>query len=263
MPFPSARNGWRFATSTIALVMLATGCTASASVAPTLLQLETTRAAFHREGCDGGYGGAEPDLMAWDPGSRARLGALQSEGIVAVRYRRSGCDVELELLNCIARGTYTFRPHWARDTKVMRSQRDLMTALPLGAATLGGRIAGGRALLAESVMAGVVSIPAATVISRRDLHGPDCAKADHVVASIAIGGFTVAAGGDEVLSGGGALFGAGVTGSGQRISERIAEEGDAAACARARQSRSLESGCDVALKVALMPVVRDTDDALR
>ncbi|MBK6461049.1 MAG: SUMF1/EgtB/PvdO family nonheme iron enzyme [Myxococcales bacterium] len=42
-----------------------------------------------------------PDLMAWDPASRANLGRLRQRGVVAVRYESRGCDVKLELLpNC-------------------------------------------------------------------------------------------------------------------------------------------------------------------
>jgi len=41
----------------------------------------------------------EPDLMAWDPGSRANLSRLRHQGVVAVRYEAKGCNVELELLS--------------------------------------------------------------------------------------------------------------------------------------------------------------------
>jgi len=71
--------------------------------------------------------------MGWDPGSRANLAMLQTQGVVAVRYKAQGCNVELEVLsNCIGTtGKYAYVSYSATDTKIAHNNQELYADLPI------------------------------------------------------------------------------------------------------------------------------------
>src|SRR5687767_8284935 len=146
---PSLRPS--LALSLLALAGVACGGSATS---PGLLDPPTTGQAFGSEGCSAVRPPTEPDLMGWDSGSRANLKAMREQGVVAVRYRSVGCNVELEVLNCTGDGAYEFSAYSATDTKVSKSTRDLYADLPIGAARLGSKVGGGRAVRTDYMLTG-------------------------------------------------------------------------------------------------------------
>lgn len=191
--------------------------------------------------------------MAWDSGSRANLKALHEQGVVAVRYRAEGCNVELEVLDCVGEGQYELSPYSASETKIARTAQELYAELPIGAARLGGRVGGGRALRTDYMLVGVLRIPVMKSFPAEKLKG-SCARATHVVGKIYVGGFAMASGQSERLGTAATFFGAGVEGSSDRSAERLAKEGNASACEKAQQEGTLETGCSVPLRVGLVPI---------
>lgn len=198
---------------------------------------------------------SEPDLMAWDPGSRMSLNALADQGVVAVRYSANGCDVELEVLaNCIGEGEYQYKPYSSTDTKVAKSAQDLYAQLPLGASRLVGKLQGDRALRTDYVLVGMATLPAGAVYPYSALKGPDCARATHVVSRVYLGGFAMAAGEAQTLQAGASVFGAGAGASRTSSNERLATEGDPAQCDRARTTGERQPLCNVPLRIGLQPL---------
>ncbi len=98
------------------------------------LKPATAGEAFEGVQCSAVRPQTEPDLMAWDPGSRSNLDRLRRKGVVAVRYQARGCNVELELLlNCIGTtGKYEFSPYSANEHKVAHNASELFAQLPRG-----------------------------------------------------------------------------------------------------------------------------------
>ncbi|HRG95555.1 MAG TPA: hypothetical protein PLR99_04840 [Polyangiaceae bacterium] len=150
--------------STVGLVLgfagLGPACTPP-NVVGEPLKAPTTGEAFVGVQCSAVRPQTEPDLMAWDPGSRSNLNRLRREGVVAVRYEARGCNVELELLsNCIAKGAaYTFSPYSANEHKVARNANELFAQLPVGAARLSGSLKGDRVLRTDYMLRGNTRCP--------------------------------------------------------------------------------------------------------
>lgn len=218
----------------------------------------TTGEAFGGVQCSSVRPQTEPDLMAWDAGSRATLKSIKAQGVVVVRYEAKGCDVSLHVLpNCKAKGKYVFEPYSAKETKLARSANELFAELPVGAAKLSGKLRGTRAIRTDYMMAGVESVEIGTTFKREELVG-DCGDATHVVSKIYVGGFGLAAGESKDLEGGASVFaipGVGAIGGGAKHEsavEHLQHEGVAEACEEA-QKKGLASGqCSVPLRVALM-----------
>ncbi len=237
----------RFVVSAFAVA----ACGTSSITTPDLLEPTKTGEAFEGTQCSAIRPPTEPDLMGWDSGSRLNLKALQETGVVGVRYKAEGCNVELEVLNCVGKGAeYKFSPYSATETKTAKSQRDLFAELPIGAARLGGKVGGGRALRTDYMLAGLLATPVMKTFPADQLDG-DCDRATHVVSKVYLGGFAMAAGESEALSATASIFGVGAGGSQDRTAERLAREGNADACEKAQREGTREVGCSVPLRIGL------------
>jgi formylglycine-generating enzyme required for sulfatase activity len=195
----------------------------------------------------------EPDLMGWDPGSRANLKRLRGEGVVAVRYEAAGCNVKLELLsNCVASGSYKFTAYAANEHKVAHNANELFAQLPIGAASLTGKVKGDKGLRTDYMLVGQYALPPTASFKRADLKGADCSRATHVVSSIYAGGFALVSGEQRALDGAATVFGVGAGASSLATAERLADEGDADACKEAQKGRKASDGCDVPLRIGVL-----------
>jgi formylglycine-generating enzyme required for sulfatase activity len=238
----------------MALAALASGCGASSAVAPDLLESTGTKDAFGGVNCSAFRPPTEPDLMAWDSGQRARLKQLGERGVVGVRYKAQGCNVELEVLDCVGNGAaYEFSAYSATETKVARSERDLYAEMPIGAARFGGKVGGGKALRTDYMLAGVLSAPPMKSYPAEKLQG-DCERATHVVSQVYLGGFAMASGESEKLAAEASLFGGGAGAAQNRTAERVAKEGEPEACEKAQKEQKREAACSVPLRIGLRPI---------
>lgn len=207
--------------------------------------------------CSAARAQTEPDLMAWDPASRANLSRLRHQGVVAVRYAARGCDVELELLsNCIAPGSYEFAPYSANERKVAHNQNELFAALPVGAASLSAKLSGERALRTDYMLAGTHSLPPGTPVSADELTGLGCDRATHVVSAIYVGGFAMTAGESRTMDASASFFGADVSARTSADVENLADEGNEQACRTAQAEHREHDACAVPLRIGLIPLRR-------
>ena len=243
----------------VASVMLA-GCGGGLAAAGGDLEPETEEEAFRTDACDALKVQEAPDLMAWNASARANLSRLSKQGIVPVHYSKQGCNIELELLpNCKVRGNkrYKFAPYARSETKVAKSKAELYAKLPLGAVGLEGKVGGNRSLRTDYMMVGTLSLPGGYEFNAQRLtKSDDCDRATHVITTIYVGGFAMASGASQDIEAGASVFGveAGAKSSEQR--ERLASEGNAAACKDALQSKEGEEAamCNVPLRVNLMSI---------
>jgi len=244
----------------VALVAVIGTVMASACTPPIIagdpLKGTTTGEAFAGVKCSAVRPQTEPDLMAWDPGSRSNLNRLRRQGVVAVRYESKGCNVELELLsNCIGTtGKYDYSPYSANEHKVAHNANELFAQLPVGAARFSGSVKGNRSLRTDYMMAGQYALPAGTEFKASDLRGPDCSRATHVVSALYVGAFAMGAGESRAIEGSATLLGAGTGGKSSADVEVLGDEGDAEAC-RISQRESKESErCAVPLRIGLLAI---------
>jgi formylglycine-generating enzyme required for sulfatase activity len=199
----------------------------------------------------------EPDLMGWDPGSRANLNRLRQDGVVAVRYVSEGCNVELEVLsNCIVPGKYAYQPYTESQSKTLKTERDLFAEIPISAARLSGQLKGNRQLRTDYELVGTASLPAGSVFKKSEIRGPkaECARATHVVSAVYLGGFAMVAGEESKLAAKATVFGAGAGDEEGKSMERIDKAGNPKACEEANKSGKENEGCRVPLRIGLSPL---------
>jgi len=191
--------------------------------------------------------------MGWDPGSRANLNRLRGAGVVAVRYEAVGCNVTLELLShCIGTtGKYQFSPYSANQRKVAHNAGELFAQLPVGAASLGAGMKGGRALRTDYILAGQYALPPDAIFRKSDLKGADCARATHVVSAIYVGAFILGAGESRKMDATSTLFGVGAGVSSSADVDVLSTEGDAESCAVAQREGTENYRCAVPLRIGL------------
>ncbi len=238
----------------LAMALAHLGCTPPVNPAGDLLNGTSTGEAFSGVQCSAVRPQTEPDLMAWDPGSRSNLNRLRRQGVVAVRYQAKGCNVELELLsNCIGTsGKYEFSPYSANEHKVAHNVSELFAQLPVGAARLSGTVKGTRALRTDYMMAGQYALPAGSTFKAADLRGPDCARATHVISAVYVGAFAMGAGESRALEGGVTLLGAGGGTRSAADVDVLSNEGDAEACTTSQKESKENVRCAVPLRIGLI-----------
>jgi outer membrane protein OmpA-like peptidoglycan-associated protein len=237
-----------------ALVSCLCACAPPVNLAGQTLKSPTTTAeAFGGTPCSAVRPQTEPDLMAWDPGSRSNLNRLRGAGVVAVRYEAVGCNVKLELLShCIGTTSkYQFSPYSAQQRKVAHNESELFAELPIGAASLGAGVKGGRALRTDYILAGQYALPPDATFRAADLKGTDCARATHVVSAIYVGAFVMGAGESRQMDGKSSLFGLTAGGRSGAEVEVLSTEGDAEACAIAQRDGTENYRCAVPLRIGL------------
>ncbi|HEX3769364.1 MAG TPA: hypothetical protein VHV30_00800 [Polyangiaceae bacterium] len=254
-----ARSVWRRVSMMLVLGGLAVpwaGANVGCGGAPAPdLKGPTNADAFDTTKCVNGQPSSTPDLMAWDSVSRLNLSRLRNQGIVAVRYQAHGCEVQMELLsNCIAKGSYEFTPYVSNEHKIAHDQSELYAQLPLGAASLSGKVAGDRSLRTDYSLVGEHALPPDATYKLSDFQGADCPRATHVISAVYVGGFALVSGNEREIDAAVTVFGAG-GGAGQTASvERLANEGDPEACERAQKEHTADDSCNVPLRVGLLPI---------
>lgn len=204
----------------------------------------------------------EPDLMGWDKHARVRLSQLRAQGVIAVRYTATCNSIELELLeHCIANGRYEYAeyPGSSAEKIIAENAGELSAKLPLGSLALGGSLKQGSALRIDYVLAGTQFIRADAEYTAKDLSGPECKRATHVVSSIHVGGFAFTRGASRDIQASATFFGMGAGGGQHQAIEEHFEEGDPQACLKARADGKYVSGCSVPLRLSLLPIAGRAD----
>jgi hypothetical protein len=224
------------------------------NIAPTLPKSPERGEGFDGNQCSATQQLTQPHLMGWLPTERANLSNLRSFGVIAVRYSAKGCLAELEVLShCIGESSkYEYRPYWANEKKVAKTQSELFAALPIGASRFSAEVTGERALRTDYLLAGMYTLPPSATFGRADLKGGDCSRATHVVGVMYVGAFAMATGEESEINAKASLFGFGAGGSSSSSMASLGEEGTFDACQKSRNSLTPDPGCSVPLRLSLM-----------
>lgn len=187
----------------------------------------------------------EPDLLGWDPGSRAKLVSIASQGLAVVRYEQEGCDVRLSTLpGCFSRkSVYEYRAYSETQSKTATDELELYAEFPMAVAELRSHVRHGRGVRADYRLAGVQRVPVGTNFRANDIEG-QCEGATHVVSAIYRGAFALGTGEEAALGVRVTLFDSEAT----KTLELLDHAGDESAC---RVGGELNSGCDVPLRLEL------------
>ncbi len=193
--------------------------------------------------------------VEWDATRVAQFEAIAARDTVIVHFERckvsiiEGCNDDRIPAKLGAYGTPMFTSG-AEKELVIRNRDDLHAELPLGFATLGGRIDSGEQLRLKYFVTGVGKATRGNLYDAELAKIPECAGASHFVASYELGAFALESATDSTLgvaakAGGRAAGG----GSSQRSEASLAHAGSIASCA----SRA-KDGCRVPIRLHLKKI---------
>lgn len=194
---------------------------------------------------------AHPLVVEWPSADRLTLENKIREGVVAVRY--VGCEMRV-LERCTVPAKYTYLGATrSEDQVVIKDEDDLYANLPLGAATLEGKLARSGELTVNMDLVGRFESDRPTI--RADELQGDCQGVTHFVYGVAVGAFDFRAGGDATIAGGAGFAGIGASGRSQAKRETLKKSGDEAACSRATpEDLSPPDGCGALVRLEVVPI---------
>ena len=138
-----------------------------------------------------------PFVIEWDATDMSMFESRAATDVIFVQYE--GCNLKVldGCANDSIRGAYgAYRPvEWtsgSTEKMDISSESELYAKLPLGAATLGGRVATGEKFRMEYFVSGVRTATRSAVYRGELSKVPGCAGATHFVYGIALGAFALA-----------------------------------------------------------------------
>ena len=241
-------------TTTRALGVLTVLGLAAAGCGPTNLAAKVAEAPSNdREAkCGVTKSQAEPLIVEWPSSSRAKIEALTRTGVVAVRY--SGCEMEV-LASCTAPGKYQYVGITPKHDRVtIKDADDLYANIPLGAAKLESKLEKSGQLDVSMTIVGRLSADR-KVVRAKELEGPDCGKATHIVSALTVGAFDFYAGAEAQVAGSATGFGAAAGGKSSTARELLNSDGKPAACDVAKTSDTHPpEGCGAVVRLEVVPL---------
>jgi tetratricopeptide (TPR) repeat protein len=201
-----------------------------------------------------------PFIIEWDGTDMSSFEARAANDVVFVRYQ--GCDL-IVMDSCSSdsvRGSLgSYKPvDWTSgslESIDVANEGELYAKLPLGAATLGGRVRGGEKFHMEYFVSGTRSATRDT-IHRADLaKTPGCKNATHFVYAYNLGAFALGAQSNLHAEAGGTVgvFGGGGSHSSQSKAEK--RGGDIAACKG--ESGKEQQACKSPIRLTLREISAD------
>jgi hypothetical protein len=198
-----------------------------------------------------------PFIIEWDATDMSSFESFAANDIVIVKYE--GCKLRVldECRNDSIRGSQgAYKPpEWTSgslETLDIHNEGELYAKLPLGQATLGGRVAGGERFHMEYFVAGTVYATREAVY-RDDLKSnPGYDAATHFVYGYNLGAFALGSYNETEVQAGVSLYGFG--GGGNRTTGRSAEKkgGDLAVCRS--DSMTEVMGCKAPIRLNLRTI---------
>lgn len=198
-----------------------------------------------------------PFIIEWDATDMSSFESLAAGDIVFVKYE--GCSLKVldACKNDSVRGSEgAYKPPtWTSgslETIDIHNEGELYAKLPLGSASLGGRVSGGEQFHMEYFVAGTVNATRDAVY-RADLQGnPGCGDATHFVYGYNLGAFALGSANETAAEAGGSIYGFGA--GGKTSSGRSAEKkgGDLTVC-RADSATEV-SGCKTPIRLNLREI---------
>jgi hypothetical protein len=196
---------------------------------------------------------SKPLIVEWPSTERAALEARAARGLVAVRYE--GCEMEV-LTSCRAQGSYAYLGlTQKREGVTIRDADDLYAQLPVGAASLEGKLERSGQLNVDMVIVGRKEADRHE-FTEDDLDGR-CAEATHVVTGLTIGAFSFYAGSGAEISGSAQIGNLGAGASSSTDREVLKQDGSGAQCELAGTAdEAPPEGCGALLRVEVVPIER-------
>jgi hypothetical protein len=195
-----------------------------------------------------------PFVVEWDGTDMSSFEAHASSNIVLVEYQ--GCELKV-LDRCrddSIRGAFgAYRPvEWTSgqlETVDIESEDELYTKLPLGAASLGGRVHAGEKFHMEYYVAGTRAATRAGVYRGDLAKNPHCKNATHFVYAYNLGAFALGSLKQTEGKAEGSLYGFGAGGSSKRHSQADKRGGDLGSC-KADSATEIQ-GCKAPIRLTL------------
>lgn len=187
-------------------------------------------------------------MVEWPATKRGALEARMRDHPVAVRF--AGCELTV-LAQCKVPGSYRYRSLTPkRDRVIIRDVDELYANLPLGAASLEGKLESAGSLDVSMTVVGRFDLDRESV--RADELTGDCAGATHVLAATSVGSFAFYAGDAQQVGGGVVVAGAGGGGLVSKSRELLVQDGDDAACqASSGTDAAPPFGCGAPIRLEL------------
>ena len=198
-----------------------------------------------------------PFIIEWDATDMSSFESYAANDIVFVRYEGCTLTVLDECRNDSIRGSQgAYKPpEWTSGSleKIdISNEGELYANLPLGSASLGGRVAGGEAFHMEYYVAGTRSATRSAVHRADIANNPACADATHFVYAYNLGAFALGSKQKLQTEVGGSFYGFGA--GGKSDSKRSAEKqgGDLGTCKSDSATEVL--GCKAPIRLTLREI---------
>jgi hypothetical protein len=201
--------------------------------------------------CEVGEAPSHPLVVEWPAADRASLEARLAHGLVVVGAR--GCDIEV-LRGCQVEAQYGYVGLTRKNDRVrIRNKDELYANLPLGAASLEGKLARYKGLDVEIALVGMFEAPIGRT-TRAALDG-DCAAATHVITGVQVGAFQFYAGGAGELRAGAKFGNAGLGAGTTAERETLSADGSPSRCdASTTSDVRPPEGCGALIRIELTPL---------
>jgi len=206
-----------------------------------------------------------PFVVEWDGTDISSFQARTSSDVVFVRYE--GCELRV-LEGCrpeIPHDFGTYRPvDWttgALESIDIATEGELYAKLPLGAATLGGRVHAGERFRMEYYVSGTVSATREEVTRAELVKVPACKGATHFVYGYNLGAFALGSTRDTKAEVNGSLYGFGAGGGTAASRKAEKRAGELSRCKGESMKEVME--CKAPIRLTLRAISDAEDPKLR
>ena len=218
-----------------------------------------------------------PFIIEWDATDMSSFESYAADDVVIVRYE--GCHLEVldECRNDSIRGSQgAYKPvEWTSgslEKLEIANEGELYAKLPLGEATLGGRVRGGEKFSMEYYVAGTRNATRDSVYRADIEENPGCDGATHFVYGYNLGAFALGSVNDFQAEAGGSVYGFGAGGNTSKTRKADKKGGDLGVCQS--DSATEIDGCKAPIRLTLREIrdgenpkkeamrAEDTDESL-
>ena len=198
-----------------------------------------------------------PFIIEWDATDMSSFEQIVANDVVVVRYEGCTLTVLDECRNESIRGSQGayLPPEWTSgslETIDISNEGELYAKLPLGSASLGGRVSGGEKFHMEYFVAGTRQATRDAVYEAELASNPGCEGATHFVHAYNLGAFALGSAQELNTEAGGSVYGFGAGGS--TASKRSADKkgGDLATC-KSDSAQEIQ-GCKAPIRLSLREI---------
>ncbi len=198
-----------------------------------------------------------PFIIEWDGTDMSQFESITATDVVVVKYE--GCKLTV-LDGCkddSVRGSYgTYRPvEWTSgslEKMEIKSEAELYANLPLGVASLGGRVSGGEQFRMEYYVAGTRSATRPAVYAGDIKDNPGCSGATHFVYGYNLGAFALGSKSNTSAEVDASLYGFGAGAKNKQSQSADKQGGDLGVCKK--DSATEIQGCQAPIRLTLRKI---------